>query len=126
MSGGEIERRIFVVGVPRSGTTLLQSLLAAHSQLTSFTESHFFSRYFRAVPGLSTAILTRDPTPRLIEFLRENPADDSEQPAPRLATGRLLPLASRRVGRQLLAVLDQLALSRGFAGWIEKTPRHLR
>ncbi|MEM7586397.1 MAG: sulfotransferase, partial [Acidobacteriota bacterium] len=47
-------------------------------------------------------------------------------PAPRLATGRLLPLASRRVGRQLLAVLDQLALSRGFAGWIEKTPRHLR
>ncbi len=41
-----IEGRIFVVGAPRSGTTLVQSLIASHSQVTSFTESHFFSRHF--------------------------------------------------------------------------------
>ena len=42
----QIGQRIFVVGVPRSGTTLLQSLLAGHSALTSFTESHFFDRHY--------------------------------------------------------------------------------
>ena len=72
-----IDRRIFVVGVPRSGTTLVQSLLAAHSQVTSFTESHFFSRYFRALPRLSSAILTRDPAPRVRDFLLENGAESS-------------------------------------------------
>jgi hypothetical protein len=33
--------RLFLVGCPRSGTTLLQSLLAAHPQIASFPESHF-------------------------------------------------------------------------------------
>lgn len=32
----------FLVGCSRSGTTLLQSLLAAHPQITSFNESHFY------------------------------------------------------------------------------------
>ena len=36
------KQRIFLVGCPRSGTTLLQSLLAAHPDITSFPESHFF------------------------------------------------------------------------------------
>ena len=74
-----IDMRVFVVGVPRSGTTLLQSLLAAHSRVASFTESHFWSRHFRALPRLSSAVLTRDPAPRLREFLdrkRELDPDD--------------------------------------------------
>lgn len=37
-----IEAPIFVVGVPRSGTTLLQSLLSAHSSTYSLPETHFF------------------------------------------------------------------------------------
>jgi LPS sulfotransferase NodH len=32
--------RVFIVGCPRSGTTLLQCLIAAHSQMISFPESH--------------------------------------------------------------------------------------
>ncbi|WP_226576312.1 sulfotransferase family protein [Acuticoccus sediminis] len=36
-------RRIFIGGVPRSGTTLIQSMLAAHPDVTTFPESHFFS-----------------------------------------------------------------------------------
>ena len=38
----KIKDRIFIVGCPRSGTTLLQSLLAAHPQIHSFPETHFF------------------------------------------------------------------------------------
>ena len=35
--------RLFLVGCPRSGTTLLQSMVASHSQVVSFPETHFFS-----------------------------------------------------------------------------------
>ncbi|GGD49785.1 sulfotransferase family protein [Muriicola marianensis] len=36
---------IYIVGVGRSGTSLLQSMLHAHSELTSAPESHFFRSY---------------------------------------------------------------------------------
>ena len=37
---------IFVVGYPRSGTTLLQALLATQGDLATFPETHFFSTVF--------------------------------------------------------------------------------
>lgn len=37
-------RGIFIVGCPRSGTTLLQSILASHSSIFSAPETSFFSR----------------------------------------------------------------------------------
>ena len=136
-----VRRRVFVVGVPRSGTTLVQSLLAAHSQVTSFTESHFFSRHFRPLSWWPHALLTHDPLPRAEEFLkengsRENGSDehglDGDQ-GTYLADLRrgippkvLRPLASRRVARKLLDLLDWLAIDRGASTWVEKTPAHLR
>ena len=39
---GEISKRVFIVGVARSGTTLIQSMLANHSAIHTFPESHFF------------------------------------------------------------------------------------
>ncbi len=132
----EVKRRIFVVGVPRSGTTLVQSLLAAHSEVTSFTESHFFSRHFKLLPG-SSVILTKNPKSRLVEFLAENDFDASSIAGvmgdgawASLVEGEptrlLLPFRTREVAQQLLRVLDQLALSRGQSTWVEKTPKHLR
>ncbi len=132
MSGPTIERRIFIVGVPRSGTTLVQSLLAAHSRLTSFTESHFFSRHFRPQPWMATPWLRRDPSPRVHEFLAENHITPSTVAS---AAGHF-PLDQRRsgwflfrqgptVGRQLLQLLDAMAAVRGQSCWVEKTPKHL-
>ena len=127
------DRRIFVVGVPRSGTTLVQSLLAVHSSMTSFTESHFFSRHFALIPGLPWPILTKNPVPRLREFLEENDAlaprafdwfEVEENRSLRLRG--VLPFKTATVGRRFLSVLDGLAENRGKEGWIEKTPRHLR
>ncbi len=128
-----IHDRIFVVGAPRSGTTLAQSLLAAHSATTSFTESHLFARHFAHIPLLARPILVRSPAPGLRAFLAEN---DEEPPAAAAwfdATGGwalrakpLLPFQTRSVARRLLRVLDELALRRGRSRWIEKTPRHLR
>lgn len=133
MTQPAIERRIFIVGVPRSGTTLVQSLLAAHSAVTSFTESHLFRKHFSRVPLLSLPILTRDPRSRLSEFLAENgegppPAADwfSKRERWTLRVRPLLPLQTLPVARQLVRVLDELALRRGSTNWIEKTPWHLR
>lgn len=126
----EIDGRIFVVGVPRSGTTLVQSLLAAHSATTSFTESHFFDRHFTHLPLLGGPILTRDPEPRVREFLAENqeepPAVAAGLAARPLGVRPLLPFQTRAVALHLLKVLDELTLRRGRSCWIEKTPRHLR
>lgn len=128
-----IDRRIFVVGCPRSGTTLVQSLLASHSTMTSFTESHFFWRHFRRVPLASGAILVADPAPRVRTFLAENTEEPPDAArwfetsgAWALRVKALRPFQTNRVARQLLNVLDELAVRRGRAAWIEKTPKHLR
>lgn len=124
-------RRIFVVGYPRSGTTLVQGLLAAHDALTSFTESHFFWKHFTRAPWLPT-MLKADPAGRVRAFLAEN----GEAPTPAsawfdsggrrtLQASLLRPFRTRRVARQLLLVLDELAQRRGRLGWVEKTPMHL-
>ncbi|MCE2928428.1 MAG: sulfotransferase [Candidatus Caenarcaniphilales bacterium] len=39
----ELQKPIFIVGCPRSGTTILASLLNNHSQIASATEMHFFN-----------------------------------------------------------------------------------
>lgn len=38
---------VFVVGFPRSGTTLVQQILNAHPQVAIAPETHFFHRYWR-------------------------------------------------------------------------------
>lgn len=132
----EIERRIFVVGVPRSGTTLVQSLLAAHDEVASSTESHFFDRHFRLVPGMpSRALLVRDPDPEVRSFLQANDAlwDDGDplrwlDDPPERASCMPLPWPPRAdaMARRLLELLDDLALCQSRAIWAEKTPAHLR
>ena len=122
-----------MVGVPRSGTTLVQSLPAANSGTTSFTESHFFSRHYSFLPLLGTPVLLRDPSPRVRAFLAENgesPPDAAAWFAG--AGGRALrvpvlrALFSRAAARRFVRVLDELASRRGKPVWVEKTPRHLR
>lgn len=127
-----IRKRIFVVGAPRSGTTLVQSLLASHSEVTSFTESHFFARHFARIPLVATPILVRNPQIRAREFLLENGVPPDRVTAllatsGLTATGKGPPLMrTSQVARQLLQLLDELAHERQHLQWIEKTPRHLR
>lgn len=125
--------RVFVVGAPRSGTTLVQSLLASHSALTSFTESHFYSGHYRFVRGTRIVFLRSDPRARLREFLHANEADDLRPSGGLLAVpegqalGRLrLLLGTREAARDFIETLDRLARRRGAAYWLEKTPMHLR
>lgn len=112
-----IDARLFLVGCPRSGTTLLQSLLAAHPRLASFPETHAFAHLLpRARPLRALRLSPPWGRPRLRKTLAEL-GDDR----PLRLAGWWAPAAARRV----IAVLDAAALERGRSKWLEKTPRHL-
>ena len=57
MSG--LARPIFVVGCPRSGTTLVQCILSASSDAFSLPETHFFSSVQQALGLAPTVSLAR-------------------------------------------------------------------
>ncbi len=111
-----IAARIFLVGCPRSGTTLLQSLLCAHPQVFSVPETHFYS----LIPSQSRVL-------RRLGFARRDaPARFSS-----LLASLGLPSVTVRSPfvrdylRALAAALDVATLEAGKTVWLEKTPRHL-
>ena len=53
-------RLIFIVGAPRSGTTLLAEMLSSHPDICSSPETHYFSRYTKKYPRLARGIESAD------------------------------------------------------------------
>lgn len=108
--------RSFVVGAPRSGTTVLQSQLASHPFVMSFPESHFFTalRPRRSLEVLGLA--SRGAWPRYRQFLNSLGVEPEGGPLRRLSMGGLT--------SAFVATLDSLALKAGCRAWIEKTPDH--
>jgi hypothetical protein len=59
---------VFIVGSPRSGTTLLQRVVDAHSQIAIASESEWIVRYYNRRIGLTPGgIVTSDFIPRLLD-----------------------------------------------------------
>ncbi len=121
--------RIFIVGYPRSGTTLLQSLIGSHCALTTFTESSLFIRALRPWRYYRPLHLRRDPIGLAAEeFLRENRLDHLVYLE---ALKELKKLDKKRwvkgidVAGAIVNLIDQIGLSRHKSGWLEKSPRHL-
>jgi len=114
-----IGRRVFLVGCPRSGTTLLQSLLAAHPRIASYPETHFFERVSPGFAAVGMASPRRRDRKRLIQFLSEVGHPEMESLIPRYA------VTLRKSVGAFVKVLDALTLARGGTIWVEKTPGHL-
>ena len=115
--------RVFLVGCPRSGTTLVQSVLAAHREVITFQESHFFDKGFRprAWGGYR---LTPQRIAILSQFLQENNIGSHEERTrwvDQFAALQEVPTAAT----WLLRLLDQQAERAGRAIWLEKTPDHV-
>lgn len=55
MNKPELKRFFFIVGVGRSGTSLLMSMLNAHPEIILPPETHFFGNYVMRNPRISTA-----------------------------------------------------------------------
>jgi hypothetical protein len=88
----------------------------------TFTESRFFDKHFRS--GRYYSLRVKDPLPRVREFLAENSIEAGEYSETDLASCSSA-LRPADCGRQLIGLLDRLAISRGKTGWVEKTPDHL-
>ncbi|MGD8485565.1 MAG: sulfotransferase [Chloroflexota bacterium] len=121
---------IFVVGVARSGTTLLSAMLSAHSRLDCGPESRFFARYRHLDERARQRILDPLTWPRpAVDFIAS--LRNQGHPITELF-GLTLPqigayLEHRRPSEAaMLESLTELhARHAGKARWIEKTPRHL-
>jgi hypothetical protein len=137
---GHVRRRVFLVGCPRSGTTLMQSLLHAHRQIRSMPETHFLPLLLGSAehrrcsadrPRTSVALLRRWRRERLARWSLVDP----RRAARAWSFLRGLDLAATppdehrwRLGahmRAFLGTLDAHALAVHKPIWVEKTPDHL-
>lgn len=113
-------KRIFIVGCPRSGTTFLQSLLAAHPKLTSYPETHFWDY---TIPKKFHVRFPKIYTGREKRMVREY-LQKYQFPEKAMSEMRHLYFSYKPWSEALLQVLDNLTAEE-FVGWIEKTPRHI-
>jgi sulfotransferase family protein len=126
----EADAPIFVVGVARSGTTLLAAMLSAHPRLDCGPESRFFARYrhldARARRRLLDPAEWPEPAVDLLASLRNQGHPVVELFGLTEAQVRAH-LASRPPA--LATILEALTVlhaeQAGKPRWIEKTPRHL-
>lgn len=131
---------LFLVGCPRSGTTLLQSILASHSQIHSFPETHFFDylkprsplrKMYYLRPELmpkyeplrtSFGLVSRKLRPKLEHFFKE------EINRPELLSSlpkSPLSLFPNYNARKFMEILDLLTQEQGKNIVLEKTPEHI-
>jgi hypothetical protein len=116
-----MQRRVFVVGCPRSGTTLVQWQLSRHPGIVTFPESHLFTVMHprnRAARRLGLASNhARAALARFFEVLR---AAGHDAPDP-----RRWPVTVAGLSREFVRVLDGIAAHHRKDAWLEKTPDHV-
>ena len=124
------EAPVFVVGVARSGTTLLSAMLAAHSRLDCGPESRFFARLRHLDVKARDRLLDPATWPRpAVDFIAS--LRNQGHPISELFGLTLPQIGTYLSAREpsLTAMLESLtalhAQGAGKARWMEKTPRHL-
>ena len=112
---------VFVAGMPRSGTTLLSTMLDAHSTISIAPETHFFTKLPSALASASAQ--SRDET---IDFFRaETGVQDMGLSAEEWHTIRTLAGPEARPVDLFAALIRTYAARSGAEIWGEKTPDHL-
>lgn len=113
-------KRIFIVGIARSGTTLLQSMIGNHKDIFTFPESHFFTNTMPRQPILRRAHKITDKHKRFIhDFLAQiNKTHVYKEYQGKSWNKNLWT-------RYIISLIDEMANSEAKEIWIEKTPMHL-
>jgi Sulfotransferase family len=110
--------RLMIVGSPRSGTTLLQTILATQIRLFTVKETHFFRHLQRRRPLRLLDRLALDPA--RVQHALAYVAEHNGLAMPADPLPRTLATATAAFDR----LLSQEALRLGMTGWLEKTPEH--
>lgn len=119
--GDQQSSRVFIVGCPRSGTTLLQSMLASSPEIVSFPETHYF-RGLCPKPWWRLGPIIPDPALALEHFEKSAQLVGVPELVGRAPRGSRL---KRKWVRSFLTLLDEASGREGARVWIEKTPEHL-
>jgi hypothetical protein len=124
---------IFIVGVPRSGTTLLAAQLAAHSQMSCGPETHFFrwlaqaelselcqyetwpDRAMTFLSSISAATYSPEGRIRLIDRYDVSEAE----------VASFLRQRQPSIANMLASITSPYMARMGKQRWVEKTPDHL-
>ena len=113
-------KKIFVVGCPRSGTTLIQTILGSHDNIYTCKETHFFQRIRRVGKSkvLDYLVLSQNRILEWYELFSTHNELLKEYNLNRVKTPR-----------SAVVFLDQFMTSeanaRAKSAWVEKTPSHL-
>lgn len=115
----------FVVGYPRSGTTLVQLLVAAHPDFVSGPETHFFKDAMREADGPVTEPLSAPEARRVIARIEERTDHDLEDGLRDclIETANEGGLAPDQVLEGVMRSFGEKASAKR---WVEKTPLHCR
>ena len=120
MKNSESKKAVFIVGSARSGTTLLQSMLASHPEVYSFPETHFFRG---TIPKFSFLRWLKFYGEKDKEFIRQflNRVNRNELDVKIPSTT----FSTTEWVKGLLDLLDSLSQNSTEKIWVEKTPMHL-
>ena len=113
--------RVFVVGCPRSGTTLVQAMLASHPDVFSFPETHFFMKLRGRFAGHPGWVASPRPAWRELKTLARSLRVDRVVPLSRWRLGFL----ARAYESAFFRVVDEACVQAGRKVWVEKSPVHL-
>ncbi|WP_263831547.1 sulfotransferase family protein [Salinibacter sp.] len=117
-----IQKRLFLVGCSRSGTTLLQSLIAAHPDVVSFPESHFFVRLHSTRCWMNEIGLASRKAREVMEaYFQKIGAWKTYQ-----THSSPIMVRPQSLSKTFVRTFDDLTQERGGRYWLEKTPRHVR
>jgi hypothetical protein len=124
---------VFIVGVPRSGTTLLAAMLAAHSRISCGPETHFFRKL--ASVDADALVLPATWPQAAVDFVCSiaHASFSDRQPIPLIEKYQIdrqqidayLRSKEPSVSNMLASVTEQYQLAMGKARWAEKTPDHI-
>ena len=112
-----IDKRFFLVGFPRSGTTLVQQIFATDKNIYSCQETHFFS-LLNPVNKIKNVLPTFFFQKRALKKLKEILSLDK-------ITFNDYRLSKKSIYKRFFKIMDDKTLNSNCNSWCEKTPRHL-
>lgn len=120
-------KRIFVLGCPRSGTTIVQALLARYPGVLTLSETAFFESVFGGIGRRwQDPDAPHDPWYRRHGFARSHgPKRLRRLEAELLGSSHTPPWRIDPCIGRFVALLDRVSRMRGCGAWVEKTPNHV-
>ena len=112
---------IFILGYPRSGTTLLQMLLSTQKEFVSFPETHFFSTFISTIKTDENNIIINKCD--LSKILKKNILCDTVW-EDTIIYNTLNNLENLNI-KELFESIIKHYLKNNKQRWIEKTPNHI-